>query len=116
MDWKTCLFQGVATLSCLPIVFANILNFLLESVGTVAFFVLLYAGLRFILANGDGKQIDSAKKALAFGVIGLIVVLFAYIIVNLIATITGVNCILAFGPFTAPVTINGHTYANCFTH
>jgi hypothetical protein len=116
MDWTTCLFQGVATPTCIPIVFANLLNFLFMAVGTVAFLVLLLGGVKLILANGDAKQLDGARKALVFGVIGLLLVLCSYIIVNLLATITGVNCILVFGPFTHSISINGHTYTNCFSH
>lgn len=84
--------------------------------GTVALFVLLYAGLRFILANGDAKQLEGARKMLFFGIGGLVLVLCAYIILNVIATITGVNCILIFGPFSQSASINGHTYTNCFAH
>lgn len=113
MNWDTCLVNGVATLQCLPILFANILNFLFMAAGTVAFFVILYSGIRFILANGDPKQLDGARKTFIYAIAGLILILVSYILLNIIATITGVTCILVIGPFVKSVTINGHTYLNC---
>ena len=114
--WDKCLFQGVATINCIQVVFSNLISFLFMAAGTVAFFVILYAGLRFILASGDSKQLEGARKILIFGIAGLLLVLMSYVLLNVIATVTGVNCILAFGPFTPSVTINGHTYVNCFVH
>lgn len=115
MDWNSCLVNGVASLQCIPYLFANVVNFSLMAAGTVSFLLLLYAGLRYILASGDSKQLDTARKTITFAIAGLILVLCSYILLNILATITGVNCILVFGPFTQSVTINGHTYSSCFT-
>lgn len=115
MDWNSCVVNGVASLQCIPYLFANVVNFLLMAAGTVCFLLLLYAGIRYILAGGDSKQLDTARKTITYAVIGLIIILCSYILLNILATITGVNCILVFGPFTHSITINGHTYSSCFS-
>lgn len=100
MDWGSCLIQGVATLQCVPIIFVNVLNFLFMVAGTVAVFVIIISGLRLIMAAGDAKKLDTARHVLTYAILGLLIILFSEIILNIIATVTGVRCLLVFGPFT----------------
>src|SRR3989344_5291167 len=88
--------QGVdvATLHCLPFVFQNIVFWLFAFVGIAAIILIAYSGVKFILSGGDAKQIEGARKTFNFAIVGLLVVLFAYAIINLIAYITGAGCFL----------------------
>lgn len=88
---------GVATLKCIPVVFNRIIEYALMFSGVVAFFFVVYAGIKFITSGGDPKQVDTAKKTLTLAIVGLLVVLFAYLILNLIAYATGADCIRFFG-------------------
>lgn len=106
MDWKNCAFQtggnaSIATISCLPIIFYNVLQVLLGLSGFVAVVMIIYAGIKYIMSSGDAKQAESAQKTLTFAIAGLVFVLIAGILINIIGAITGVECVtpLAFYKF-----------------
>lgn len=88
---------GVATLQCLPFVFQNVVNAALALGGVVAVFMILLSGYKYINSGGDPKQADSARNTLTYAIIGLILVLLSFFIVNVIAGLTGAECIKMFG-------------------
>lgn len=92
-----CSFQGVATLDCLPNLFANIIGWLLAFAATAAVFFIIFSGIKIITSGGDAKQLDEARKGLAFAVLGLILILVSFFIINIISTITRTDCIRKFG-------------------
>lgn len=87
----------VATLACIPALFSNVINALFAFSGTVAVFIIIFSGIKFITSGGDAKQVEGARKTLTYAVIGLIVVLIAYFIINIVSYVTGVTCIRQFG-------------------
>jgi len=89
--------KGVATLSCIPAVFSLILHFIFSLAGIAALFFVLLAGFKFVTSGGDAKQVEEARKTLTYAIIGLIVILLSFAIINLISQITGATCILNFG-------------------
>lgn len=89
--------EGAATLNCLPALFKNIIDWLLAFAGTAALFFIIFSGIRIITSGGDAKQLDEARKSLAFAVLGLILILLSFLIINLVSTVTGVDCIRKFG-------------------
>ena len=60
----------------------NILQFLLSIVGVLAIISLVVAGVLYLTAAGNTKQVDLAKKAVQFSIIGIVVALGALIIVS----------------------------------
>lgn len=92
-----CSVNGVATLGCLPNLFANLIEALLAFAGVSALFFVIYSGIKFITSGGDAKQVEGARKTLTYAVIGLLVVLFSFLIVDIIANVTRVGCITQFG-------------------
>lgn len=48
-------------------------------------------GIRYILASGDPKATDSARQTIQYALIGLVVVLLAVVIVNIVGNIFGVT-------------------------
>ena len=60
---------------------ARILSFL---VGFAALVSMILAGIRYILSGGDPQKISQAKDAIIYGVVGLIVAVFAQAIVGLV--------------------------------
>lgn len=101
MDWdkivSKCIEQGVATLNCVPALFSNVITALFAFAGVVALFLIIFSGIKFILSGGDAKQVEGARKTLTYAVIGLLVILFSLLILNLISYVTGVTCIKMFG-------------------
>ncbi|MEX2013007.1 MAG: hypothetical protein WD967_01235, partial [Candidatus Levyibacteriota bacterium] len=87
----------VATLQCIPAVFSLVLTFVFGLAGIAAVFFVLFAGFKFLTSGGDPKQVQGARQTLTYAIIGLIVIILSYAILNLISQITGVDCILKFG-------------------
>lgn len=89
--------KDVATLNCIPAVFQNVLNFAFIFAGIAALFFVFFAGFKFLTSGGDAKQVEGARKTLTYAIIGLVVILLSFAIINLISQITDAKCILNFG-------------------
>lgn len=76
--------QGGGTLNTLPQVIQNISNLLLTLVWAFAAVVLIYNGIQYMLAAGDQEKIDKAKKQLKYALIGLIIAVSSYYLINLL--------------------------------
>ncbi|MBQ6486431.1 hypothetical protein IJI76_01725 [Candidatus Saccharibacteria bacterium] len=75
-------------------VFGRITNVILLIVGIISVVMLIYGGLRYILSGGDSKKVTDAKNTILYAIIGLIISLLAYAIVNFVLTsVVGVNYI-----------------------
>lgn len=99
---KDCVIKGadgsqVATLRCLPAVFSNLVTAALVFSGVVAVFFIIFSGIKYITSAGDPKQVEGAKQTLTFAIIGLVVVLTSFLIINFIGYVTGATCINQFG-------------------
>jgi hypothetical protein len=95
--WGGCVVNGVATLGCIPKLYQYIIQGILGLIGTLAVILIIFAGIRFITASGDSKKVEEAKKAITYVIAGLLIILFSFFIINLIADITGVRCLKNFG-------------------
>ncbi len=97
MDWSSCIVDDVATLNCVPIIFMNIINAALGFSGVTALVFIIFSGLKLMNSGGDQKKVADSKGTLTYAIIGLILVLLAFGIVNFIGYLTGVSCISEFG-------------------
>ncbi len=106
MNWSevtNCLFNGnssakdVATLNCIPAVFSNLLTTLMTFAGAIAVLFIIIAGIRMIIHGEDAKKIEEDKNVLKFAIAGLLLILLSFFIINIIAGITGAQCIKQFG-------------------
>ncbi|MBQ8991931.1 hypothetical protein IJ103_01925 [Candidatus Saccharibacteria bacterium] len=71
-------------------VFTKISNTLLLVIGVISVVMLIYGGFRYIISGGDNKKVTDAKNTILYAIIGLIIALLAYAIINfVIAAITG---------------------------
>lgn len=89
--------KQVATLSCIPAIFLNVLSALLAFAGLIALVMFMLGGFKFMGSQGDPKQLQSADNNFKFGITGLAIVLFSFLAINIISQITGVKCITLFG-------------------
>lgn len=48
---------------------------------------LLWGGLRWILSGGDKGKVDAARSTIVAAIVGLVIVILAYVIVNTVLTI-----------------------------
>ena len=96
--WDGCLQDGdVATLKCVPILFQNVITAALMFAGVVALFFIILSGLKMVTSGGDPKAVEGAKKTLTFAIIGLVIILLSFFIINFVSYFTGVSCINQFG-------------------
>ncbi|PLX26792.1 hypothetical protein C0583_05850 [Candidatus Parcubacteria bacterium] len=63
---------------------ANIINLILGFLGILSVCIILYAGFRWMTAAGNTDQVDSAKKTLSAGVIGLVIILASYALASFV--------------------------------
>lgn len=89
--------ERILTINCLPILFKEIILWLLIFSGVVALFIIIWGGIRFITSGGDQKQVEEARKVLTYAVIGLVLILLSFAIVRFIADLTDTKCIKDFG-------------------
>jgi uncharacterized membrane protein len=76
--------QGSLSGTPLTTQIANITNTLLIVIGVVAVIMLIVGGFRYIFSQGDEKQVKGAKDTILFSIIGIVVALLAYAIVNFV--------------------------------
>ena len=62
----------------------TIVNVLLFILGAVAVIMIVIGGIRYTISQGDSSAITSAKNTILYAVIGLVVALLAYAIVNFV--------------------------------
>jgi hypothetical protein len=62
----------------------TVTNILLFVLGAIAVIMIIIGGIRYTTSNGDSSQITSAKNTILYAVVGLVVALLAYAIVNFI--------------------------------
>jgi hypothetical protein len=63
---------------------ATIVNTLLFIIGTVAVITIIIAGIRYTTSHGDPKGVQVAKDTMFYAIIGLVVAISAYAIVNFV--------------------------------
>jgi hypothetical protein len=83
----------VLTLSCIFPLLASIIFWLFVFSGTIAVIVIIISGIRLIISGGEAKTVEVAKKWMTYAITGLILVLLSFMILNIIAYVTGVACI-----------------------
>jgi TRAP-type C4-dicarboxylate transport system permease small subunit len=63
-------------------VFNTIINAVLYIVGIICVIMLIIGGIRYATSGGDQAQVTGAKNTIMYAVIGLVVAILAYAIVN----------------------------------
>jgi Type IV secretion system pilin len=68
----------------------NIINAALFIVGAASVLMMIYGGIRYTLSAGNATHVTTAKNTIMYALIGLIVAVLAYAIVNFVlGAITG---------------------------
>jgi ABC-type Fe3+ transport system permease subunit len=66
--------------------FKKVINTLLFITGMIAVLFIVIGGLRFVTSNGDSNQASQARNTVLYAVIGLVVAIMAYAIVNFVVS------------------------------
>ncbi|MEA3323396.1 MAG: hypothetical protein U9Q12_04185 [Patescibacteria group bacterium] len=64
----------------------SVLQFVVTLVGVIAVLVIIVAGIMYMTSGGDTARVQTAKKALWAGVIGLSIAILSLIIVKTIVS------------------------------
>lgn len=94
-DTYHCVAEGdIATIACIQPAMQNMIDFLVAFSTAVALIFMLIAGIKYITAGGDKEKIESAKRTLTYALIGLLIITLSFVIVRIIAYLTGVSGVL----------------------
>jgi hypothetical protein len=63
-----------------------IVNTMLFILGILAVIMIIVSGIKYVTSNGDASKIKSAKDTLTYSIVGLVVAILAYAIVNYVVT------------------------------
>lgn len=72
-------------------VFTKISNTILYIVGIVSVIMLIWGGVRYILSGGDNKKVTDAKNTILYAIIGLVIAILSFAIVNFVLNTIGVE-------------------------
>jgi hypothetical protein len=65
-------------------IWTKIINTLIYATGAVSALLIVLGGFRYAVSNGDQGNITSAKNTILYAIIGLVVAVSAYAIVNFV--------------------------------
>ena len=68
----------------LSVQLTNVTNTLLLAIGFVSVVMLIIGGFRYVLSNGNEKSVTGAKDTILYAIVGLVVALLAFAIVNFV--------------------------------
>lgn len=67
-------------------IFTKVVSFLLFFVGIASVIMIIYGGIQYTTSAGDSGKVTSAKNTILYAIVGLIVSILAYAIVNFVTT------------------------------
>lgn len=94
---EECVQRDVATIKGIECLAANILGIAISGIGLAAATMLVVGSILYLTSGGVPKGTEAAKKTITYAIIGLVVAISAWIILNFISVFTGNQAILKFG-------------------
>jgi len=67
-------------------IFKTITNVLLFIIGAISVIMLIIGGIRYVVSGGDSAAITSAKNTILYAIVGVVVAILAYALVNFVIT------------------------------
>ena len=62
----------------------TIINVLLFLIGVLSVIMIIYGGFRFVTSGGSAESVKSAKNTILYSIVGLVVAILAFAIVNFV--------------------------------
>ena len=62
----------------------NIINAIIGALGIVAVIVIIIGGVNYMTSSGDAGKVKKAKDTIMYGIIGLVICVLAFAIVNFV--------------------------------
>ena len=64
----------------------TVINTMLFIVGILAVIMIIYGGIRYVISRGEEKEITGAKNTIMYSIVGLVVAIIAFVIVQWVFT------------------------------
>ncbi len=58
------------------------LNFFLGFLGLISVIMIIYGGVLYVTAAGEQEKVDKGKKIIMYAIVGIVIILLAFAIVN----------------------------------
>lgn len=65
-------------------IFSTITNTLLFILGAISVIMIIIGGLRYVISGGDSNAVSAAKNTILYAIVGVIVAILAYAIINFV--------------------------------
>ncbi|MCL2280469.1 pilin [Candidatus Saccharibacteria bacterium] len=67
----------------------RLINLMLFIVGILAIVFLIFGGIRYVISGGDKSKVDAAKNTILYAIVGLVVAILGYAVVNWVIGVVG---------------------------
>ena len=64
--------------------FSTISNVMLFLIGAISVIMLIIGGIRYVVSGGDSTAVQGAKNTILYAIVGIVVALLAYAVVNFV--------------------------------
>jgi hypothetical protein len=91
---------GVVTIQSIATLFVNVIGVVVTLAGVALFIMFVVSGFSFLFSGGDQKKLEQAKGTLTNAIIGLVVIVAAYLILRLVGVFSGYTDITKFIIYT----------------
>jgi len=88
--------SDVATIQSLTTLFTNVIGVIVALAGVALFIMFVVSGFSFLFSSGDPKKLEQARGTLTNAIIGLVIIVAAYLILRLIGAFSGYTNITKF--------------------
>lgn len=65
-------------------IFRTITNVLLFLIGAISVIMLIVGGIRYVVSGGDSTAVQNAKNTILYAIVGVVVAILAYAVVNFV--------------------------------
>ena len=76
--------SGIAQNSDLMSILTTVINVIVGAIGFIAVVMIVIGGISFATSQGDSGKVAKARNTILYGVVGLVVALLAFAIVNFV--------------------------------
>lgn len=83
--------EGLVPTTDASSVIAFVINVIIVLGIVLSLIFLLWGGIRWITSGGDKAKVDSARGTIVAAIVGLIIVILAWVIINTVLTVLGVG-------------------------
>ena len=77
---------GTSTPTDANVVIKNVTNIMFFIIGAVSVIMLIYGGIRYTTSGGNTNSVTAAKNTVIYSIVGVVISILAYAIVNFVVT------------------------------